>query len=416
MNLSEITDLSEKVESSLTERFSEIDRVSEKNTRRVMEAFAEYRVSDACFAGSSGYGYNDAGREITEKIYARVFGTEAAFVRSGIVSGTHAIAAALFASLKPGDILLSATGMPYDTIRPVIGISDNRHGSLRSYGIDYKQVELTPCGEPDHEAACKAASNARVKAVFIQRSGGYEDRKALSPEKIGELIKTLKAVNGEIITIVDNCYGEFTDSFEPTHFGADLAAGSLIKNPGGGLAPAGGYVCGRADLTEKAAERVAVPGIGSKCGAVPGTGRSILQGFYIAPHIVAQALKTAAFAAGMLEELGYDTSPGSTESRNDIIQRIRFKSAEKLLLFCRGIQRACPVDSFASPEPGTVPGYDCPVIMAAGTFIQGSSIELSCDGPMREPYTGYLQGGLTYESGKLSVIAAIGEMESGRPM
>ncbi|MCL1828260.1 MAG: methionine gamma-lyase family protein [Oscillospiraceae bacterium] len=406
----EMLKLAEKVEARLADRFSEIDSVSEKNTLRVMESFSEYRVSDSCFAGTTGYGYNDAGREITDKIYARVFGTEAALVRPGIVSGTHAIAAALFAALKPGDTLLSATGAPYDTIKPVIGIPDRRHGSLLSLGVEYRQVELTPSGEPDHEAVFKAVSDARVKAAFIQRSGGYADRRALATAEIGELIKTLKSANDEIITVVDNCYGEFVETREPTHAGADIAAGSLIKNPGGGLAPFGGYVAGREELVERAAERVTVPGTGSRCGATPGTGRLILQGFFLAPHTVAQALKTACFSAGILEEFGFDTLPGATEARADIIQRIRFKSAENMLRFCRGIQSACPVDSYAVPEPGPMPGYDCPVIMAAGTFIQGSSIELSCDGPMREPYTGYLQGGLTYESGKLSVMAALGEM------
>lgn len=406
----EIYTLANDVQAKLSGRFSEIDRVSEENTLRVMSAFSENRVEEACFSGTTGYGYDDLGRATLDRIYADVFGAEAALVRVGFANGTHAISAALFAAVKPGETLLSVTGAPYDTLRSAIGITDAAYGSLKFYGTDYEQISLTASGDPDYETIKTAAGNEKVGAVFIQRSRGYENRKALSVAEIGRIIEVVRASNKSANILVDNCYGEFTETREPTHAGADLIAGSLIKNPGGGLAPAGGYVAGREDLVRRAAARLTTPGIGGECGATLGNNRLLLQGFFMAPHTVAQALKTAVFCAGILEALGYETSPGSNEPRSDIIQMIKLGSAERLQRFCRGIQRGAPVDSFVTPEPWQMPGYDCPVIMAAGAFIQGSSIELSCDGPMREPYLAYLQGGLTYESGKLGVMRAVSEM------
>ncbi|MGI5936255.1 MAG: methionine gamma-lyase family protein, partial [Oscillospiraceae bacterium] len=311
---------------------------------------------------------------------------------------------------EPGDTLLSVTGAPYDTLRGVIGISGGYPGSLKRYGVNYAQVELDPDGGPDFEAISSAASDPGVKAVFIQRSRGYSQRRALLIEEIAEIIKRVKRVNPSATVVVDNCYGEFVEVLEPTHVGADLIAGSLIKNPGGGLAPTGGYVAGRAEMVERAAMRLTTPGIGGECGSTLGNNRLLYQGFFMAPHTVAQALKTAVFCAGLMEELGFETSPGPFEKRSDIIQMIELKTAGNLKKFCRGIQMGAPVDSFATPEPWQMPGYDCPVIMAAGAFIQGSSIELSADGPMREPYLAFLQGGLTYETGKLGIMLAASEM------
>ncbi|HHU22387.1 MAG TPA: hypothetical protein GXZ52_03080 [Clostridiales bacterium] len=405
-----IFELSEKAQARLSEPFAEIDRRAQINTKRVLEAFHDNRVSDSCFVGTTGYGYDDHGRDTLDKIYARVFGAEAALVRIGFVNGTHAISCSLFAALKPGDILLSATGAPYDTLRGVIGISGDYPASLKYYGVDYAQVDLGQDSRPDFEAISSAAANSKVKAVFIQRSRGYSQRRALLIEEIDEIIVNVKRVNPSAAIIVDNCYGEFVDVLEPTHVGADLIAGSLIKNPGGGFAPTGGYVAGRADLVERAAMRLTTPGIGGECGPTLGNNRLLYQGFFMAPHTVAQALKTAVFCAELMGELGYKTSPGPFERRSDIIQMIELKTAENLKKFCRGIQMGAPVDSYVTPEPWQMLGYDCPVIMAAGAFIQGSSIELSADGPMLEPYLAFLQGGLTYESGKLGIMLAASEM------
>ena len=405
--------LAEQVERELTDRFREIDMLSRENTERVLRAFQAERVSDSVFAGTTGYGYDDLGRETLDRVYARVFGAEAALVRLNFVNGTHAIAAALFAALRPGQILLSVTGAPYDTLRSVIGTQGNAPGTLRDYGIGYAQVELDERGGADLSAAARAAADGRVGAVLIQRSRGYAQRRALSAAEIGALADVVRAANPGANILVDNCYGEFTETAEPTALGADLAAGSLIKNPGGGLAPTGGYVCGRADLVEAAACRLTAPGIGGECGATLGQNRLLFQGLFLAPHTVAQALKTAVFAAGMLQALGYHVSPGALEPRSDIIQTVELGSAENLAAFCRGIQRGSAVDAFVTPEPWRMPGYDCDVIMAAGTFVQGASIELSADGPMREPYRAYLQGGLTYESGRLGILTAIAEMGVG---
>ena len=413
MKLSEIPEnverLAAECERGLAGRFEEIDAVARENTRRVLEAFQEQRVSEPCFAGTTGYGYDDLGRETLDKVWARVFGAESALVRVNFVNGTHAIASALFAALKPGDTLLSVMGAPYDTLRTAIGISGSAHGSLRDYGVAYAQVD-TLDGGPDLDAIARAAREIRPAAALVQRSRGYDSRRALTVGEIGEIIRVIKSASPETSVVVDNCYGEFTDTVEPTMVGADLIAGSLIKNPGGGLAPSGGYIAGRADLVENAACRLTVPGIGGECGATFGLNRQLYQGLFLAPHTTAQALKTAALCAAMLEALGYETFPASGEFRSDIIQTVVLRSGENLLKFCRGIQSGSPVDSFVTPEAWQMPGYEDEVVMAAGAFIQGSSIELSCDGPMREPYMAFLQGGLTYEAGRLGVMAAVAEM------
>lgn len=404
-----VRDLAAKCEIRLAPRFAEIDEVSMKCTERVMEAFQEFKVSDSCFAGTTGYGYDDLGRETLDKVWARVFGAESALVRIGFVNGTHAIASAIFAALKPGDTLMSTMGAPYDTLRTAIGISGDAFGSLRFYGVGYHQVN-TLDGAPDMASIRRAAEGLQPAAALIQRSRGYDARRALTVDEIGEIVRTIKSVSPDTVCIVDNCYGEFTDVIEPTMVGADLIAGSLIKNPGGGLAPTGGYIAGREDLVSNAANRLTVPGIGGECGSTLGNNRALFQGLFMAPHTTAQALKTAALCAAMLEELGFKTEPGAMEKRSDIIQTITLETPENLKRFCKGIQSGSPVDSYVTPEPWAMPGYKDEVIMAAGAFIQGSSIELSCDGPMREPYFAFLQGGLTYESGKLGIMNAIAEM------
>lgn len=406
----EIMELAERTEARLKERFAQIDAVAAYNTAKVAEAYRALRLSDTHFAGTTGYGYDDAGRELLDKAYARVFGAESALVRIGFVNGTHAITAALFAALAPGQTLLSVTGAPYDTIRTAIGVSGNAHGSLRFYGIGYSQLELAADGGPDYDGIKSAAAGKDIGAVLVQRSRGYGDRRALTTAEIGRIAEIVHEANPEAAVICDNCYGEFCETQEPTQVGADLIAGSLIKNPGGGLAPMGGYIAGRAELVERAAERLTTPGIGGECGATLGNSRALIQGFMMAPHTAAQSLKTACLCAGMLEELGYETSPSALEPRSDIIQMVRLGSREKLCRFCAGIQHGSPVDAYVTPEPWQMPGYDCEVIMAAGTFIQGSSIELSCDGPVKEPYLAYLQGGLTYELGRYGIISAINEM------
>lgn len=405
----EIERLAEDCEAQLAARFAEIDRVARGNTKRVMEAFQEFRVSEACFAGTTGYGYDDLGRETLDKIWARVFGAEAALVRTGFVNGTHAIASALFSAVGPGELLMPLMGAPYDTLRTAIGITGDAYGSLAFYGVKYAEVP-TKDGGPDLAAIEREVGEKRPRAVLIQRSRGYDSRRALSAEEAGELCRLVKRVSPDTVCVVDNCYGEFTELAEPTMLGADLAAGSLIKNPGGGLAPTGGYIAGRADLVERAAYRLTVPGIGGECGCTLGTNRQLYQGLFLAPHTTAQALKTAALCAAMLEKLGFDTEPGPQEPRYDIIQTVTLKTPENLKRFCRGIQAGSPVDSYVTPEPWQMPGYEDEVIMAAGAFIQGSSIELSADGPMRAPYRAFLQGGLTYESGRLGIMNAIAEM------
>ena len=414
MKISEIKpqvyEMAARAEERIRSRFAQIDAVAEENTRRVMEAFQDNRVSDSCFAGTTGYGYDDLGREVLDKIYAQLFGAEAALVRINFVNGTHALTTAMFALVKPGDTILAVTGTPYDTLRSAIGISGDGFGSLKFYGVNYGEVALTAEGKPDLRAIEKAAADEKVTAVMIQRSRGYADRPALTVQEIGEICKSVKRVNPNCNIMVDNCYGEFTDVIEPTHVGADIVAGSLIKNPGGGLAPTGGYVAGKAQLVERAALRLTTPGIGAECGSTLGNNRLLFQGLFMAPHVVAQALKTAVFCAAMMEQLGIESSPTVEETRSDIIQMVKLGSPDKLKKFCLGIQAGAPVDSYVTPEPWAMPGYDDEVIMAAGAFIQGSSIELSADGPMREPYIAYMQGGLTYESGKLGIMMAVSAM------
>lgn len=406
----EVFRMAEEAEKETHEVFRRIDAIAERNTRKVMEAFQDNRVSDSCFAGTTGYGYDDLGRETLDKIYAQVFGAEAALVRINFVNGTHALTAAMFATVKPGDTILAATGMPYDTLRSAIGISGSCHGSLKFYGIDYAQVDLRADGTPDIEGIKAAVSDKKVTAVMVQRSRGYEDRPALTVEQIGEICAAVKSVDPSAVIMVDNCYGEFTDVIEPTDLGADLIAGSLIKNPGGGIAPTGGYIAGRKELVDRAAMRLTTPGIGGECGSTLGNNRLLYQGLFMAPHTVAQALKTAVFCAAMMKRLSIGSSPAADEKRSDIIQMIRLGSEENMRRFCLGIQAGAPVDSYVTPEPWAMPGYDCPVIMAAGAFIQGSSIELSADGPVRPPYIAYMQGGLTYESGKLGIMMAVSAM------
>ncbi len=399
-----LTQLALEAESRARTRFAALDAAAEHNTARVLAAFRKHRVSEAMFAGTTGYGYDDKGRDTLDLIWAEVFGTESALVRLGFANGTHAITCAMFAPLRAGDVLLCATGLPYDTLWSALGVHDEKPGSLRSYGIEVRVADLLPDGTPDLEGVRRAAADPRVKEVFLQRSRGYSSRPALSVRQLNAVIDAVHEVNPGAACVVDNCYGEFTERTEPK---GDLLAGSLIKNPGGGLAPMGGYVAGRADLVEAAAFRLTAPGIGGEVGASLGFNRTLYQGLFLAPHTVAQALKTAVFAAALLEKLGYETFPSWDADRSDIIQSIDFHDPEKLRRFCAGIQAASPVDSFVTPEPWDMPGYEAPVIMAAGTFIQGSSIELSCDGPMLPPYRAYLQGGLTYEAGKLGILEAV---------
>ncbi len=407
----EIYELARQAEAEIRPQLERIDRIAMLNTRKVMTAFQDNRVSDSCFAGTSGYGYDDLGREVLDKVYAQVFCTESALVRIGFVNGTHALSAALFALLKPGDTLLSVTGLPYDTLRNAIGIEGSCHGSLKFYGIDYKQVDLKD-GEPDIDGIKAALADKSIAAVLIQRSRGYDNRKALSAEEIGRICAAVKSTAPDVKVMVDNCYGEFTGEHEPTEYGVDLMAGSLIKNPGGGLAPTGGYIVGRKELVENAAMRLTTPGIGGECGATLGNNRLLFQGFFMAPHVVAQALKTMTFCSAMMKKSGFESSPSPEDVRNDIIQMVTLKNEENMKKFCRGIQAGAPVDSYVTPEPWQMPGYNVPVIMAAGAFVQGSSIELSADGPMREPYTLYVQGGISYESGKLGIMMAVNEMLS----
>ena len=398
-----------QAQADLAGQFARIDAVAEENTRKVLSAFQKHRVAEAHFAGTTGYGYDDLGRDTLDQIYADIFGTEDALVRVQFVNGTHAISCALFGALRPGDVLVSAVGAPYDTMLGVIGVVDKGPGSLKSYGVEYRQVELRD-NAPDPAALAEAVRDPRVKAVLIQRSRGYSTRNSLSVAEIGALARVVKENNPAAAVLVDNCYGEFVETTEPTQVGADLVVGSLIKNPGGGLAPTGGYIAGRRDLVEGAAMRLTTPGIGKECGSTFGANRSLYQGLFLAPHTTAQAVKTAVFAARMMELLGYRVDPPSGAVRRDIIQMLHFGAPEPLKKFCRGIQFGAPVDSYVTPEPWDMPGYDCQVIMAAGAFIQGASIELSCDAPMREPYTAYLQGGLTYESGKAGVMLAVEEL------
>lgn len=401
----EVYAFGERIEETLTGRFREFDRVAEKNQLKVLLAMQKNRVSEECFAASSGYGYNDHGRETLERVYADTFHTEAALVRPQIACGTHALAIALFGNLRPGDELLAPAGKPYDTLEEVIGIRPSR-GSLAEYGVSYRQVDLLPDGSFDYEGIRKAL-NPKTRLVEIQRSKGYQTRPSFSVTQIGELIAFIKGIRPDVICMVDNCYGEFVETIEPSDVGADLVVGSLIKNPGGGLAPIGGYIAGTKECVENASFRMTCPGLGMEVGATLGVNRSFFQGFFLAPMITKGALKGAVFAANIYEALGFPVIPNGREPRHDIIQAVTLGSPERLTAFCRGIQAAAPVDSYVTPEPWDMPGYDSPVVMAAGAFVQGSSIELSADGPMKEPYAVYFQGGLTYEHAKVGVLMSL---------
>ena len=389
----------------------EAEQIAFFTTERVMEAFREERVSESHFAGSTGYGYGDRGRDTLDKVYARALEAEDALVRPHFISGTHTLTVALFGVLRPGDIMLAVTGKPYDTLDEVIGLSPNGDGSLADFGVEYKQLDLKD-GEIDYPGLEYALIDPKIKMVFLQKSKGYQDRPTLSSKEIGRVAQFVHEHRPDVIVMVDNCYGEFCERHEPTYYGADLMAGSLIKNPGGGLAPTGGCIAGRADLIELCAYRLTSPGIGRESGCTLGILREFYQGLFMAPHIVLQAKKTAMYAAAMCELLGCECAPAHDAPRYDIIQTLTLGSPEKMLAFCKGIQAGSPVDSFVTPEAWDMPGYDSPVVMAAGAFVMGASIELSADGPIKPPYIAFLQGGLTFESGRLGIIRAIKEIAS----
>ncbi len=398
------------INEELNETFNVIDEIREFNQYKVLKAMQESRVSDFHFNSSTGYGYGDIGRDTIEKIYASVFKAEKALVRSQIVSGTHALSLVLFGILRPGDELLSVTGEPYDTLKTVIGIDNsNEKGTLKDWGISYKEVGLSPDGTPDIESIIESISN-RTRMVLIQRSKGYSWRPSLTIKEIKKLIDNIRSISKDIIIFIDNCYGEFVEECEPIEVGADIAAGSLIKNPGGGLAPTGGYIVGRQALVEQVSNRLTAPGLGDECGPSLGVNHLLYMGLFNSPHIVGEALKTAVFASRLFELYGFEVSPRHKERRGDIIQAIKFNDVHKLLAFCRGIQKAAPVDSYVMPEPYKMPGYKDNIIMAGGTFIQGSSIELSADAPLRPPYIGYLQGGFNYDHGRLGALIALSEI------
>ena len=405
----EVYEFGEKTERSLKERFAEIDARAEYNQMKVIKAMQDNRVSAECFNISSGYGYNDLGRDTLEKVYASCFKGEDALVRPQITCGTHALALALMSNLRPGDELLSPVGKPYDTLEEVIGIRPSK-GSLAEYGVSYRQVDLLPDGSFDYENIKKAITE-KTKLVTIQRSKGYATRPTLSVAKIGELISFIKQIKPDIICMVDNCYGEFVEEKEPLEVGADMIVGSLIKNPGGGLAPIGGYIAGKKECVENAAYRLTSPGLGKEVGASLGVIQSFYQGLFLAPVVVSGALKGAVFAANIYEKLGFSVIPNGTESRHDIIQAVTFQNPDAMVAFCEGIQAAAPVDSYVTPEPWAMPGYDSEVIMAAGAFVQGSSIELSADGPLKPPYAVYFQGGLTWYHAKLGILMSLQKLK-----
>ncbi|HBR01266.1 MAG TPA: hypothetical protein DD738_01485 [Ruminiclostridium sp.] len=405
-----IINLAKKAEEEVKSSFSRIDSIKEQNQLKVIRAMQLERLSDTHFSGTTGYGYNDRGREILDAVYAHAFHSEDALVRHSITCGSHALALCLYGILRPGDELLSITGKPYDTLEEVIGIRGQEgSGSLKEYGVCYTQIELTPQGILDDNAVVKAI-NGRTKLVFIQRSRGYAWRPALTVSEIERIVTLVKSVKPDVLVMVDNCYGEFVEEREPTEVGVDIMAGSLIKNPGGGIVPSGGYIAGRKDLVEKISYRMTLPGLGREVGATLGQNRLLFQGFFMAPHVVAESLKGAVFTAQLMHSLGFDINPGPFDARCDIIQSIRFGREDAVIAFCQGIQKGSPVDSYVRPEPWDMPGYDSPVIMAAGAFVQGSSIELSADAPIRAPYTAYMQGGLVYEHVKLGVMCAVQEL------
>lgn len=404
-----VIELSKKVEKEIKPQFEQIEENCERNSLKVLKAFQDNKISEVHFGSTTGYGYDDIGRDTIEKVFAQVLGAEDALVRSQFISGTHALTVALFAFLRPGDTMLSINGKPYDTLDEVIGIVENK-SSLKSYGINFEKIELID-NDFNYEEIQKTLKNKKIKLIEIQRSKGYANRKSISIEKVEKVIKAIREVDKDVIIMVDNCYCEFVGEKEPTEVGADVMVGSLIKNLGGGLAPNGAYIAGKKELVNLAAERLTAPGEGREVGPTLGINKSILQGLFFAPSVVASSLKTAVFASKMLEELGYKTEPRFNESRADIVQTIEFGNAQDLVKYCQGIQMGSPVDSNSVPEPWDMPGYTDKVIMAAGCFTQGSSIELSCDGPIREPYLAFQQGALTYEYGKLGVLKAISYMK-----
>lgn len=404
----EVYDYCDNIIRSLHDRFEEIDKNAEYNQMKVIKAMQDNKVAEMHLSGTTGYGYNDDGRDTLEKVYSDIFKTEDALVRPQIICGTHALNVALSSNLRPGDELLSPVGKPYDTMDEIIGIRPSK-GSLAEYGITYAQVDLLPDGGFDYEGI-KNAINERTKLVTIQRSKGYASRPTLSVERIGELISFIKSIKPDVICMVDNCYGEFVERIEPSQVGADMIVGSLIKNPGGGLAPCGGYIAGKKECVEQAAYRLSSPGLGKEVGATLGVNQSFYQGLFLSPVVVAGALKGAIFAANVYEKAGFVVRPDGSEPRYDIIQAVELGSADGLLAFCKGIQAAAPVDSFVTPEPWPMPGYDSDVIMAAGAFVQGSSIELSADGPLKEPYSVFFQGGLTWYHAKLGIMMSVQKM------
>lgn len=404
----DVLELIDNAEQDIEKSFKNIEDTAEINQMRVLKAFAENKVSESHFHATSGYGYDDFGRDTLDKIYADIFECEDALVRHNFISGTHALSTALFGILRTGDTLLSVTGRPYDTLMEVIGLDGEAgNGSLKDFGIQYAETELLADSMPDYTKIEKILKSKFIKAVFIQRSKGYGWRKSYSAEEIGAIVSFVKAISPNTICIVDNCYGEFTECHEPTAYGADICVGSLIKNPGGGLAQTGGYIAGTARCVELCSYRLTSVGIGKECGASLGLNKNMYQGMFIAPHTVAQAIKSAVLCARVYELLGFEVDPKPDEKRLDIIQSIKFNDPDKLIAFCKGIQKGAPVDSFVSPEPWDMPGYSEQVIMAAGAFVQGASIELSADGPIKPPYIAYMQGGLTYESAKLGIIMSV---------
>jgi cystathionine beta-lyase family protein involved in aluminum resistance len=400
-----VIEASSKAEKSISKVLEGINSTSRFNQLKVIKAMQNNKLSDSHFSGTTGYGYDDRGREVLDNVYAEIFKAEDALVRHQIVAGTHALAICMYGNLRPGDELLSITGKPYDTLEEIIGIRGQNCGSLKEFGISYKQLELLENGDIDLERLSESI-NSRTKMVFIQRSRGYNWRRSLRINDIENAIVCIRKIKDDVIVLVDNCYGEFVEKREPLEAGADLIAGSLIKNPGGGLAPTGGYIAGKEKYVGNAAYRLTTPGLGKNVGASLNNNRLFFQGLFIAPHVVGECLKGAVFCASLMEGFGFETSPQAFEQRGDIIQAVKFREKEELILFCQGIQKGSPVDSFVTPEPWEMPGYDCPVIMAAGAFVQGSSIELSADAPIRPPFTAYLQGGLVYEHAKLGVMIA----------
>lgn len=407
----EILNLAAKAEEELKPQFKAIDEITEYNQNKVLKAFIDNNVSESCFGTTTGYGYDDKGRDTLERVFAQIMNTEDAIIRHNFVSGTHTITVALFGLLRPGDTLLSVAGMPYDTLRGVIGISP-KDGSLKEFGVNYEQIDLDENGGIDYKALEERLKSSPVKIAYIQRSRGYETRPSLTISEIEKTVKLVKSIRPETIVMVDNCYGEYVEEKEPTDVGADIIMGSLIKNPGGGIAPTGGYIAGKRDLVEKCAARLTAPGIGKEVGATLGTSREMYLGVFNAPHAVGEALKTATFASKIFEMQGFEVTPKSNEKRTDIIQTVVLGSAEKLIGFCQGLQHGMPVEAYVSPEPWDMPGYDDPVIMSSGSFTAGATIELSADGPIREPYAAWMQGGLNYHSAKTGILLGIESMKN----